>query len=207
MIIALYKEKGKTSRFKLNELKKNIKEKKLGHAGTLDPLARGVLVVGIGRESTKQLHSERFNEKEYIAKIILGKYSTTDDEEGEKTLVNKKGKIPELKEVKEVLGGFIGEVEQVPPLFSAIKIKGKESYKWARKGKKINLNKRKAWIKEIKLLKYKYPFLKIKVVTGRGVYIRSLARDIGKKLLVGGYLGSLLRTKVGEFTLKDCKKI
>jgi len=204
MIVAIYKKKGPTSRKVLNDIKQILGEKKIGHAGTLDPLAEGVLVVGIGRESTKKLHSAEFNEKEYLATIMLGKYSTTEDEEGEKTEVENIT-VPSKEEVKKVLASFSGKkVMQTPPAFSAVKVKGKEAYKWARKGKFVPLSPRKAEIKNITLLSYKYPLIKLEVVTGRGVYIRSLARDIGKKLSVGGYLYSLKRTRVGNFSLEDC---
>ncbi len=204
MLVAVYKEKGPTSRDVLNKIKRVADERKIGHAGTLDPLAEGVLVVGIGRDSTKKLHSEDFNKKEYIATIRLGRYSTTDDKEGDETRVLVK-KTPSLKEIEEVVNIFSDRVVmQIPPKFSAVKIKGREAYKWAREGREIKLTKRKAEINKIIILGYRYPLLKIKVITGRGVYIRSLARDIGKKLKTGAFLLSLIRTRVGSFTLKDC---
>ncbi len=206
MIFAVYKEKGVTSREVLNIIKKRKDEKKIGHGGTLDPLAEGVLIVGIGRDSTKKLHSDFFNEKEYVATIFLGKNSITDDEEGEKQIVDVE-EVPNYKEVKKSLQEFSGVFYQEPPFFSAVKIKGKESYKLARKGVFVELKKREVEVKDIKIIKYKYPFLKIKVVTGRGFYVRSLARDVGKKLKTGGYLYNLVRTRVGEFTIKNCTKI
>jgi len=206
MIFAIYKEKGPTSRDVVNKVKKIKKEKKVGHAGTLDPLAEGVLVIGVGRESTKKLHTEEFDEKEYLATIELGKESSTDDEEGEKKIINIHKK-PKKKEIEKILLIFIGEILQRPPEFSAVKIKGREAYKYARKGVPVKPQKRKVSIKKIDLINYKHPFLKIKVETGKGVYIRSLARDIGKKLLVGGYLKKLTRTRVGRFNIKDCRSI
>jgi tRNA pseudouridine55 synthase len=203
MIISVYKKKGPTSRDVINILKKNIKKKKIGHCGTLDPLAEGVLVVGIGRESTKKLHSDIFNEKEYLAVIFLGEESSTGDREGEKKK-NKVSQIPRVVNIEESLKNFLGTITQIPPAFSAVKIDGKESYKWARKGIIKERKERKVEIKEIKILNYRYPFLKMKVVTGKGVYIRALAEDLGKKLGCGGYLFSLIRTRVGMFGLKDC---
>jgi len=203
MIIAVYKKKGPTSRDLLNEIKRVTKEKKVGHAGTLDPLAEGVLVVGIGRESTKELFSGKFQEKEYLAVIKLGEKSSTDDMEGDKEKVFIE-KPPFLYEVEKVLASFKGTIMQAPPVFSAVKIKGKEAYKWAREGTPRNPKKRKVFIKSTRLLKYKYPYLKIKITTGKGVYIRSLARDIGRALGTGGYLHSLLRLRVGKFTVSDC---
>ncbi len=204
MLVAVYKEKGPTSRDVLNKIKHIVGEKKIGHAGTLDPLAEGVLVVGIGRDSTKKLHSDNLNKKEYIATIRLGRYSTTDDKEGEEIKVLVKN-IPDLEEIKKVISVFSERVVmQIPPKFSAVKIKGREAYKWAREGKEVKIVARKAEINKITILSYRYPLLKIKVITGKGVYIRSLARDIGEKLNTGAFLLSLIRTKVGSFTLKDC---
>ncbi len=202
MIFAIYKKKGPTSRDVLNKIKKNSDEKKIGHAGTLDPLAEGILVIGIGRESTKKLHTERFNEKEYLAIIRLGEESSTDDSEGEKKKIH--SKKPLFDEVMCVASQFQGEVEQAPPAFSAVKIEGERAYKRARKGDLVQPEKRKVDIKKINVLGYRYPLLKIRVTTGRGVYIRSLARDIGRELGTGGYLYSLIRTRVGEFKVKDC---
>lgn len=198
-IFAVYKPKGPTSYDIVEEIKKITGEKKVGHAGTLDPLARGVLVVAVGREATKKLGQIVKKEKEYLAKIKLGVKSATDDEEGEKTEI-KISRPPFAKELRDIIGSFEGEIMQIPPLYSAVKIKGKEAYKYARKGKYVKLEPRKAKIKKIDILKYGWPYLELKVVTGSGVYIRSLARDIGKKLNVGGYLADLERTRVGDFT-------
>lgn len=201
-IIAVYKPKGPTSNDVVQIIKKLTGVKKVGHAGTLDPLAKGVLVVGIGREATKKLSGFVKKEKEYIANVKLGQFSTTDDEEGKKTVV-KISKKPTLQEIKKVILKFQGKISQTPPLFSAVKIKGHEAYKLARQGKEPKLKPRQVEIKKIKILKYSWPILKLKVITGPGVYIRSLARDLGKVLGVGGYLADLERTRVGQFTKKD----
>jgi len=203
MIFPVYKEKGPTSNRVLNKIRKIAGTKKVGHAGTLDPLARGILVVAIGRDSTKRLSEIVGQEKEYVAEIKLGESSTTDDMEGEKT-AHKVDQIPNQSEVEQVLQSFIGEQQQIPPIFSAIKIKGKEAYKLARQGKEVEMKSRKVMIKAIELLAYDWPMLKIRVVTGKGVYIRSLARDIGKSLRVGGgYLTDLERTRIGRYTKED----
>ncbi len=199
---AIYKPKGPTSNDILEELRRITKIKKIGHAGTLDPLARGVLVVGIGREATRKLADLVKGEKEYLATIRLGVESTTDDEEGEKREVKVEG-IPSLKDVEEVLSKFKGEILQTPPTFSAVKVKGKEAYKLARRGETPKLKPRKVEIKEIKILRYEWPNLKLRVVTGPGAYIRALARDIGRKLSTGGYLTELERIRVGTFTKKN----
>jgi tRNA pseudouridine55 synthase len=204
-IYAFFKPKGVSSYDIIRILKKDNKEK-IGHAGTLDPLASGVLVVAIGKEFTKKLQNEVKKEKEYIAEIYLGKISKTFDEEGEKTII-KINKKPKLEDIKKAISKFIGKIEQTPPIFSAVKIKGKPAYFYARKGIKINPKKRRVEIKNIKIVKYKWPILKIKVLCGPGVYIRSLANDLGKFFKTGGYLKSLIRTKVGDFSLKDCIKI
>lgn len=199
-IFAVYKPKGPTSHDVINQLRRKTGVRKIGHAGTLDPLASGVLVVGVGREATKQLGAVARKEKEYLAKIRLGMTSTTDDEEGEKTKTKVAG-IPTIVEIKKAVAKFEGEILQTPPIYSAIKIKGKEAYKLARKGQTPELKPRKVLIKEIEILNYEWPYLELRFVTGPGVYIRALARDIGKELKVGGYLAELERTRVGKFTL------
>lgn len=209
-IIAVNKPKGPTSHDIINQIRTITGVKKVGHAGTLDPLASGVLVIGIGREATKKLGGIVGQEKEYIATIKLGQTSTTDDEEGEKhRSQNTEERIKKIdrKDIKKVLGCFIGELEQVPPMYSAVKVNGKEAYKYARKGKKPQLSPRQVFIKDIKLLDYAYPTVKIRVISGKGVYIRSLARDIGKKLAVGGYLRDLVRIRVGKYLLADSVEI
>ena len=205
-IFAVYKPKGPTSNDILQKLRRITGVKKIGHAGTLDPLASGVLVVGVGREATKRLGEVVKKEKEYIARIKLGETSTTDDEEGEKTKV-KVPKIPNLEEIQKAIANFKGEILQTPPIYSAVKIKGQEAYKLARKGQKPKLEPRKVLIKEIEILGYKWPYLKLRVVTGPGVYIRSLARDLGRELKTGGYLADLERTRVGDFTKEEAVDI
>ncbi|TSA46450.1 tRNA pseudouridine(55) synthase TruB [bacterium] len=200
-ILAIYKPKGPTSNDVVQDIKRITGGEKVGHAGTLDPLAEGVLVVAIGREATKKLGIEVKKEKEYLAKVKLGETSTTDDEEGEKAFVS--DIKPDILDIKNTVGKFIGKIKQIPPIYSAIKVGGKEAYKFARHGEKPLLLERDAEIKEIEILNYKWPFLELRVVTAPGVYIRALARDIGKELKVGAYLAGLKRTRVGDFTEKD----
>jgi tRNA pseudouridine55 synthase len=201
-IFPIYKEKGPTSNRVVQEIKKIVGKAKIGHAGTLDPLAEGVLVVAIGREFTKNIGKETAKEKEYLASIRLGMTSETDDEEGEKTIYKVETK-PSLSVIKEALKEFIGEINQVPPIFSAIKIHGREAYKIARSGKTPEMSPRKVIVKDIKIVSYDWPNLKIRVKTGPGVYIRSLARDLGVKLKTGGYLSGLIRTRVGNFSAEE----
>jgi tRNA pseudouridine55 synthase len=205
-IFAIYKPKGITSNDAVNIVRRALHVKKVGHAGTLDPLAEGVLVIGVGREATKHLGKVMLKEKEYKAEIRLGIESTTDDEEGIKTKWRVAVK-PTIDSVKEILPAYIGCIIQTPPPYSALKIRGKPAYAYARQGNHIIPNPRNVFIKEIECCSYKWPILRLRIVTGPGVYIRALARDIGKDLSVGGYLTSLLRTRVGEFTLEEARTL
>lgn len=199
-IFAVWKPKGPTSFDIIREFQRVLgKKEKIGHAGTLDPLASGILVIAVGRDATKKIGEVVAKEKEYIADIYLGATSTTDDAEGELS-VRKLEILPVTKEIKTALGEFVGEISQTPPIYSALKIKGTPAYKLAREGRIEKMEPRKVLIKEIELLKYEWPALAIRVVTGPGVYIRALARDIGERLGSGAYLAGLERTRVGEFT-------
>lgn len=199
-MIAINKPSGMTSHDVVAKIRKISGIKKVGHAGTLDPLAEGVLVVGIGREATKKLGKIVEKEKEYIANVRLGMDSSTDDEEGEKKKYNVARK-PTMQDIKKVIDQFIGEVQQLPPRYSAVKIRGKRAYKRARRGEQFPLPPRSVEIKNISIMKFNWPHLKLKVTTGPGVYIRSLARDIGQSLGTGGYLAGLKRTRVGIFVI------
>jgi len=205
-IVAVYKPKGPTSFDIIYKLRKLTGIKKIGHAGTLDPLASGVLVVGIGREATRRLREVVESEKEYAATVRFGAESTTDDEGGEKAAVGFIKK-PTRQDIEKVLAGFSGKIMQMPPNFSAIKINGVRAYKMARRGETPELIKRPVEVKKIKIIKYQWPDLKIKIVSGSGFYVRSLARDLGKKLKVGGYLAELERTRVGQFKKNGAFKI
>jgi len=210
MIIGINKPEGMTSHDVVGRVRKITNEKRVGHGGTLDPLASGVLVIGITRESTKKLSEILKNtDKEYIAVLELGKTSTTDDREGEITISKN---ISELKNIKierieKTLEKFKGEIEQTPPIYSAIKIKGTPAYKLARRGEEVSIEKREIFIKNLEIIEYSPPLLTIKVLVSSGTYIRSLARDIGDSLGVGAYLKELTRTRVGKFTLEDCKTL
>jgi len=201
-IWAINKIKGVSSFDVIGFLRNKTGVKKIGHAGTLDPLASGVLVVAIGREYTKKISEYVKKEKEYEAEMNLASFSSTDDAEGEKTRVVI-DVVPSFSQIKKTILEFIGEIEQTPPPYSAIKIKGKPAYKLARASKEFEIKPRKVMIKQVEILDYKFPSLKIRVVCGSGTYIRSLARDLGKKLKTGGYITGLIRTRVGEFGIKD----
>jgi tRNA pseudouridine55 synthase len=203
-IVLFNKPKDYTS-YEIVEFFKKRTKKKVGHGGTLDPLAEGLLILGVG-EYTKELNKFlKESIKTYVAEIILGARSTTYDREGQLARTDfgaGQGNI-ELEKIKEVVGSFIGEIEQIPPPFSAVKIKGKPAYLLARKGKKIELKPRKVKIYDIKILDYNWPMLKIEVTCSSGTYIRSLANDIGEKLGCGGYLNDLKRTKINEFKVEQ----
>ncbi len=200
----IYKEKGMTSFDVIRELRKKFNIKKIGHTGTLDPLAEGVLVVAVG-EATKLIEFLMNEEKRYSAKVMLGEKSDTYDAEGKIEKVN--DKKPDFEEITKVLNFFEGPIEQIPPKYSAIKIKGKKAYEMARKGEKFEMTKRKVEIKNIALINYEYPVIEFDVECSSGTYIRSLANDIGEKSGTGAYLKELLRTKAGNFIIKDSVKL
>ncbi len=205
-IFAVWKPKGPSSYDVIRALKRMTTEKKIGHAGTLDPRASGILVIAVGRDATKRLSEEVAKEKEYKASLRLGMTSTTDDAEGVKTRT-----IPEkrarLLEIRKVLPRFTGTVSQVPPVYSAIKVKGKEAYKRTRAGEAVVLSARPVEIRNIRIESFRWPYLALIVTTGPGVYIRSLARDIGRALGTGAYLSGLERTRIGDFSKKNAIKI
>lgn len=197
-IFAACKPKGLSSNQFLEKLRQAANVRKIGHAGTLDPLASGILVIGAGRKATKKLPEITAKEKEYLATVRLGAVSLTDDAEGPiKKSANYK--IPNREKVKTAVEKFKGKIKQVPPQYSAVKIKGKEAYKHARQGRYLSISPRQVEIKNIKITSYRWPSLRLKATTGPGVYIRALARDIGNELKTGAYLEKLERTRVGSF--------
>lgn len=175
--------------------------KKVGHAGTLDPEAEGLLVILLGKEYTKQAEKYSKLDKTYEFEIKLGEVSTTDDEEGGKIKVS--DAKPTKTEIIKALSNYEGEIKQTPPVYSAIKIDGQRAYKRARNGEEVEMPTRKVNIKSIKLLEYNYPFASIKADVSSGTYIRSLARSIGEDLKTGAYCTKIVRTRVGEFSLDD----
>ncbi len=168
---------------------------KVGHAGTLDPFATGLLLILVG-DATKQAQSLLKLDKSYDVTIKLGAISNTDDLEGEIVENNDAKPVDEAKVIK-ALEMFKGEISQIPPQFSAIKVKGKRAYKSARAGEHIELEPRNVTIKAIENIVYKWPDLSFSVSVSSGTYIRSIARDLGQELGVGGYVQVLRRTKVG----------
>ncbi len=179
--------------------------KKVGHAGTLDPAATGVLIVCTGR-ATKEISQYMDMVKEYQGLIELGKRTTTDDCEGE---VIKYRSVPALSsnDIILALSQFMGEIEQIPPQYSAVKWKGQRSYRLARRGEYIPLKARCVDIYDIQLLIWESPFLRIRVNCSKGTYIRALARDIGEYLGTGGYLKTLKRTRIGPFSIENSQSL
>jgi tRNA pseudouridine55 synthase len=182
---------------------KNIR---VGHAGTLDPLASGVLVIAVGRTYTRQLDDIVQKEKAYDAEVTLGITTTTDDAEGEQTQHTVE-QPPTHAAVEHALQAFIGDIQQTPPRYSAAKISGEEGYKRARRGEVFDPGAHSVFVKDLVIAEYAYPKVCLRVTTGPGVYIRSLARDLGEALGTGGYLSSLRRTSVGQFDLSDARAI
>jgi len=200
MILLIDKPKGWTSHDVVAKVKRILHEKRVGHAGTLDPNATGLLIVGTGADTKKLGTITKNTTKTYEAEIILGENRDTDDVDGKLTSKNDQI-IPTKNKVKSVVKTFIGEIEQIPPVFSAIKLKGKKAYQLARKNINVNLTLRKITVYSIKLIKYEYPKINILTKVSPGTYIRSLGRDIGEKLGTGAYLNELRRTKVGKFSV------
>ncbi|MBI2436320.1 MAG: tRNA pseudouridine(55) synthase TruB [Candidatus Magasanikbacteria bacterium] len=180
---------------------------RVGHAGTLDPFATGLLIVGIGREATRQIDIFKDLDKTYIATIELGARSDTYDSEGIIIMTpDSHNQTPNFEEVKTILNNFIGKQIQIPPMYSAKKVGGKKLYELAREGKEIERKAHKIKIYTIKILEYMFPKLKIEIQCSTGTYIRSLAHDIGQKLGIGAYCTELCRTKIGKYSLDLAKK-
>jgi tRNA pseudouridine55 synthase len=177
---------------------------KVGHAGTLDPFATGLLVLLLG-DATKKADEFLKLDKVYEATITLGATSTTGDPEGQVT--SSKEKVVSSKEIEAVLKKFVGEIQQRPPIFSAIKINGKRAYKLARDGKEVEIPLRNVTIYSIELIDYTYPELKIRTHVSSGTYIRSLAVDIGEALGTGAYCSQLRRTKIAEWSVDSANPL
>ncbi|GAB6010614.1 tRNA pseudouridine(55) synthase TruB [Viscerimonas tarda] len=182
-----------------------IKKLKVGHAGTLDPLATGVMIICTGKK-TKLIETFQYQTKEYVATIGLGKTTPSFDLETEVDGVFPTEHISK-ELVEKTLSEFIGEIEQTPPAFSACKINGMRAYDLARDGQAVELKPKTLAIDEIELLDYNLPVIKIRVVCSKGTYIRALARDIGLAMNSGAHLTGLERTRIGEITLDKCMSV
>lgn len=194
------KPKGMTSTDVVRAIKRLLHPLKIGHAGTLDPLATGVLPVALG-EATKTIPFIVDAEKEYTFTVGFGEERTTDDAEGE--VLQKSDKKPSKSAILKALPAFTGEIEQVPPKFSAVKVEGKRAYELARKGEEVTLKPRKALITKFKLKSLENNHASFSVTCGKGTYIRSLARDLGRKLGCFGHVTAIRRNRVGRFSEKS----
>jgi tRNA pseudouridine55 synthase len=208
-IILIDKPKGWTSFDVVAKIRSIVSQKegrkiKVGHAGTLDPFATGLLVVLVGNETKNQEHYMK-KDKEYLATLKFGYTSSTGDPEGD----IKKNSATQITrdKIENTLKKFLGEINQIPPKHSAIKINGKRAYQLAREGHDFELKPRQVTIHKLEILDFKWPILKIKISCSSGTYIRTLAEDIGTELKVGAYLVELRRTKVGDFNISDAFKI
>lgn len=181
------------------------KKVKVGHTGTLDPFATGLLIL-LASKATKLSNQFLKLDKWYEATICLGKTSTTGDPEGEIIEQNTE-KVPTLEEVKAIVSQFVGQIMQTVPVFSAVKINGQRAYQLARRGENVSMPTRQIEIYAIEILSYNYPELIIRTHVSSGTYIRTLGEDIGKALGVGAYLTALRRTQVGDYQIKNAVKL
>ena len=199
-ILVIRKEKGYTSHDVVAKLRGILHMKKIGHTGTLDPAAEGVLPVALGK-GTRLVELLTEKEKTYEAVLRLGVSTDTQDMTG--AVLSEKPVTVTEEEVREAVGSFVGEQQQVPPMYSALKVNGKKLYELAREGKTIERKPRPVVFYEIRILDMDLPLVRISVTCSKGTYIRTLCHDIGEKLGCGAAMESLLRTKVGRFTLDD----
>lgn len=200
-VLLVNKPKGKTSFSLIRVLRKLLNVKKIGHAGTLDPLATGVMVLMVGKNYTKLSSQLLSKDKEYIAEITLG--AATDSYDSEGTITQTSLLIPSKEQVQEALKQFQGTFSQVPPMFSAKKVGGKKLYDLARNG--IEIERKEVRVTaETHLMDYNYPKISLRVYCSKGTYIRSIAHDLGKVLNCFGHLSALERIKSGQFLIENC---
>lgn len=186
-------------------LKKETGQKtKVGHTGTLDPLATGLMIIVAGSYCKRAAEFSKLD-KTYEVAMKLGETSTTGDEEGTKTKVESRNYAED--EIKQALSHFQGEIEQAPPAYSAVKVDGQRAYKLARQGKEVKLEPRKVTIYDIELINYSYPKIKFIANVSSGTYVRSLVEDIGQRLGTGAYMNALNRTRVGKFNIEKAIQI
>jgi tRNA pseudouridine55 synthase len=204
-MLLINKPVGWTSFDVVNKLRYKLKIKKIGHAGTLDPLATGLLILCTGK-MTKRIDEFQAQEKEYTGKFIIGQTTPSHDLETEVSEMKDISSISE-EVIIQTAKKFLGTIQQIPPLHSAIKVDGKRAYKLAQKGKDIELKPREVVISAFDILEIKKPAISFRIVCSKGTYIRSIARDFGNILGVGAYLTDLCRTRIGEFKLKDASTI
>lgn len=204
--ILINKPLGLSSHAVINCLRRLSGIKKIGHAGTLDPLATGLLIVAVGRDYTKRINDFVKLDKEYMAELYLGATTASYDKEAE-IKKNYQGDRLQKKIIKNSLKLWRGRIAQRPPLYSAKKIAGQKLYNLARRGQSVAIKTCPIEIYKLKILKYSWPLLKIKVACSSGTYIRSLAHDLGQTLGCGAYLNNLERVKIGKLSLKKAIKL
>lgn len=185
----------------VNKLRYKLKMKKIGHAGTLDPLATGLLIICTGK-MTKRIEEFMGLEKEYTGKIVIGQTTPSHDLETEVSAPVDVSHIT-LENIRVAAGQLTGKIQQIPPAHSAIKIGGKRAYAFARKGKNPELKPREVEVNAFDIVSYEQPVIAFRIVCSKGTYIRSLVRDLGEKLGVGAYLSQLCRTRIGPYKLAD----
>lgn len=200
-ILVLNKPTGMTSRTAVNIVQRLCKPLKAGHAGTLDPLADGVLVTCVGT-ATRLIEYVQRMRKIYHATFLLGRTSETEDVEGTVELLDEPP-IPAEAAIRDALPAFIGRIEQRPPAFSALKVNGQRAYDLARQGKNVDLAPRTIEIHGIELLRYDYPVLQLRIECGSGTYVRSIGRDLAESLGTGAVMSALTRTAIGHFDIHD----
>lgn len=201
VVLLVDKPHGWTSFDAVNKLRYGLKIKKIGHAGTLDPLATGLLILCTGKK-TKEIETYQAQEKEYTGTLVLGQTTPSHDLETE---VDSQTDISQLTEeaIKAAVAPFTGEIMQTPPAHSAIRVKGVRAYEHARKGRDIKLDPRPVTISAFEITDIRLPEVDFRVVCSKGTYIRSLVRDFGKELGVGAYMSALCRTRIGDFKLTE----
>jgi tRNA pseudouridine55 synthase len=203
-ILLINKPFGVTSFSLIPKLRYLCNEKTIGHGGTLDPLATGVMVYLIGRNYTKTADSFLLDDKEYEATILLGEERDSYDVDG--TITHTSDKVPLLSEISDAMAAFNGVVDQIPPMFSAKKVNGKKLYELARKGQEIERLPKRVHMKTT-IINYNYPHLEISVTCSSGTYIRSIAHDLGQLLGCYGCIKALKRTRSGPYLLENCHQM
>jgi tRNA pseudouridine55 synthase len=200
-LLLINKPEGRTSFSLIRTLRKLTGVKKIGHAGTLDPFATGVMVLLIGREYTRLSDKLLIQDKEYLANVSLGVSTDTYDCDGK--VVARSKKIPTPDEISATIAKFQGEIEQVPPMYSAKKVQGKKLYELARKGSVVERIPAKIQL-DTEILNYTYPTVNLRITCSKGTYIRSIAHEMGQFLGCGAHLAKLNRTRSGIFCLEEC---
>lgn len=201
-IILVDKPAGWSSFDVIRYLRRRLGIRKMGHAGTLDPLATGLLIIAY-EKATKRIESFMGATKTYEVVVRFGATSTSYDAHGEVTVGSEEPIEPSRGDFEAALGHFIGDIEQVPPIFSAKHVGGRRAYELARQGVEVVLAPRTVHIEKISVLEWRWPEVRLEVECGKGTYIRSLAHDLGQKLACGGYVKELRRTRIGNFSVRD----